>query len=459
VLGRRIRMRHIRNIRELDPVALPRTRCKVCGPGHLATRLDSLLRAPSQSGEAHVTISAAAAYRLDTAARNPAAAVDDADRAIVAAAVLQHAALLPAPQRPELLRDAIEVAIEIVGEPEVERIATREWQNVDRTPSEAIVLLAEMVQHVGNFNLARVLLDGVLQTDDSLTVVQRGRVLAARARIAWKLGFIDDARERYEFVERLARRAKSAELKARASIGLASLAQMRGNYPDVQRHAKRAARIADGAGFREIGRKAHNALMIAASVTERLDDALVHGWAAYKASDGDPVSAGEALQNLGQVLFNAGHVDLARTAFIVVTTHELPARILLPALGSLALVGARSKEPTLVRWAAGEVERIDSSILPQFAVASALAECAAALAAVQRPIDAERCRKRASALAETYGFHEVAYRMETLSTLAEGNERVKPATLQKPSANVVAELEWMKPERLPAHVRLATASG
>ena len=56
-----------------------------------------------------MTISAAAAYRLDTAARNLGSAVDDADRAIVAAAVLQHAAMLPAPQRPELLRDAIEV--------------------------------------------------------------------------------------------------------------------------------------------------------------------------------------------------------------------------------------------------------------------------------------------------------------------------------------------------------------
>lgn len=405
-----------------------------------------------------MTISAAAAYRLDAAGRNPASGVDD-DRAIVAGAVLQHAALLPALQRSELLRDAIEVAIEIVGEPEVERLAAREWQDMDRTPSEAIMLLAETVQRVGSFNLARVLLDGVLQADDSLTVVQRGRVLAARARIAWKLGFIDDARERYEFVERLARRAKSAELKARASIGLASVAQMRGNYPDVQRHARRAARIADSAGFREIGRKAHNALMIAASVTERLDDALVHGWAAYKASEGDPVSAGEALQNLGQVLLNAGHVDLARAAFVVVTTHELPARILLPALGSLALVGARSHEVRLVRWAAGEVERIDSSIPPQFAVASALVECAAALAAVQLPLDAERCRTRASALAATYGFHEVAYRVETLSTAAEVNERVAPVALRKPSANVVAELEWMKPERLPAHVRLATASG
>ena len=216
-----------------------------------------------------MTISAAAAYRLDAAGRNQASGVDD-DRAIIAGAVLQHAALLPAPQRSGLLRDAIEIAIEIIGEPEVERLAAREWQHIDRTPSEAIMLLAESVQRVGSFNLARVLLDGVLQADDSLTVVQRGRVLAARARIAWKLGFFDDARERYELIARLARKAKSPELKARASSDWPRSLTCAGTILMSSATPARAARIADREGFREIGRKAHNALMIVAGVSRRL---------------------------------------------------------------------------------------------------------------------------------------------------------------------------------------------
>jgi len=403
-----------------------------------------------------VTISAAAAYRLDAAGRTQNSAVDDDDRAIVAGAVLQHAALLPAPQRSELLRDAIEVAIEIVGEPEVERLAAREWQDVDRTPSEAITLLAETVQRAGSFNLARVLLDGVLQADDSLTVVQRGRVLAARARIAWKLGSLDDARERYELLERLGRNAKSAELKARACVGLASVAYMRGNYPELQRYAARAARIADREGFRELGRKAHNALLIVAGANRQLDAALSHGWSAYQASD-NPVDACEVLQNIGQVLFDAGQVDTARAVFATVVSHELPALILLPALGGLALASAKCGMEDTVRWAATEVTRIDASIVPRYALASALTECASGLNLVGRRDDAERCRAHAAALATANGFHEIAYRIDAMPAIRAASAEAESAIRRGSSAKIVTELKWMEPERRPDHVRLAAA--
>jgi len=323
--------------------------------------------------------SAATAYRADLGSREqPFGGVDG--EWITVAAVLEHAALLREPERARLLHNAVTLATELVGDAEVRRLAEREWQDRDRSESEAIVVLADRIEAAGAFMLAGTVLDALLEADASLSSVQYGRVLARRARLEWKAGRLDNAADRYAYIESLGRRSKSAELRARASIGFVALNQIKQNATDMHRYAKRAARLAEQVGLRRLTRDAHGGLAIAAGLDLRIDDALVHWWTVYQLSLGDPLDEAEVLQNLGQVLFVSGFVDVARAAFANVVSRELPARWTLPALGSLALASAASKHDHTTEWAARELLRINPLSVPRYSLASALFEAATALA-------------------------------------------------------------------------------
>src|ERR1043165_6822869 len=84
-----------------------------------------------------VVRSAASAYRADLAGRDAPFGTQD-DGWIALGALLGHAALLPAEHRMELLRDAIELATDMVPDADLERYADYEWNNRDRWSSEAV---------------------------------------------------------------------------------------------------------------------------------------------------------------------------------------------------------------------------------------------------------------------------------------------------------------------------------
>ena len=275
---------------------------------------------------------ATAAYRADLGSRDKPFGGVDGDW-ITVASVLQHASLVDEPARGELLREAVELATGIVGEAEVQRLAAREWQDRDRAESEAIIILSDTIHTAGALNLAATMLDALLDADTSLNVVQRGRILAKRARIDWKAGKLDEAADRYRNIESVGRRSKSAEVKVRAWIGFLALSQIRQDSSEMDRYARRAARLAERNGLTRLAREAHCGLMIAAGIGLRLDDALVEGWIVYQLSIGDPLDEAEILLNLAQVLLDSGFVDVARAAFASVASRELAARWILPALG------------------------------------------------------------------------------------------------------------------------------
>jgi tetratricopeptide (TPR) repeat protein len=401
--------------------------------------------------------SAATAYRADLGSREqPFGGVDG--EWITVAAVLEHAALVGEPERTQLLRNAVTLATRLVGDAEVRRLAEREWQDRDRSESEAIVILADRIEAAGAFMLAGSVLDALLEADASLSSVQYGRVLARRARLEWKAGRLDNAADRYAYLESLGRRSKSAELRARASIGFVALNQIRQNATDMHRYAKRAARLAEQVGLRRLTRDAHGGLAIAAALDLRIDDALVHGWTVYQLSLGDPLDEAEVLQNLGQMLFVSGFVDVARAAFASVVSRELPARWMLPALGSLALASAASKHDHTTEWAARELLRIDPPTVPRYPLASALSEAATALTRIGRSKAALRCKEAALELARQYDFSMLVAELEGLDGSSPAPS-VSPTTmLNKRAANIARELSSMEPTEMPQHIAFAVAS-
>ncbi len=403
-----------------------------------------------------MSLSAAAAYRADYAARNREFGPHDGGW-ITVAELLQHAARLDSQQRAELLGDAVEFAQQIVGHSEFVQRAEREWPDANRTPSEVLLLLADDVQSVGALQLAAVMLDALPSADESLDDVQRGSVALHRARISWKLGDLDDAADRCRAVARLARRTRSAELHARVAMARCIIAQLRGNLPEMERQARRASRIAARHDFTRLLRDAHNILMIVAGMRLELDEALTYGWRVYEASSGEPMAEAETLQNVGQVLLDAGHPQEAIAAFSSVVARELPARFILPALGGLAVAGAVTGQRDLVEWAASEVERVGDLAAPRWSVGMALVECAAALSIIQPGSRAEALRVRAMEIAAAHGFHEMAFRAEALTSPSPAVAAPVHAFGRR-AAGVARKVAWLEPERLPKHVLVAASS-
>jgi len=400
---------------------------------------------------------ATAAYRADLGARDKPFGALDGDW-ITVASVLEHATLVDEPAKSELLRQAVELATGIVGEAEVQRLAAREWQDLHRSASEAIVILSDQVEAAGAFTLAGMLLDALHESDGSLNVVQSGRILVRRARKEWKAGRVDDAADRYRHVESLGRRSKSAELKARALIGFVALSQIRLNAADMHRYAKRAVRLAEQVGLRRLTRDAHHGLAIAAGLDERIDDALVHGWTVYQLSVGDVLDEAEVLLNLGYTLFVSGFVDVARAAFARVVSRELPARWMLPALGNLALASAASKHDHTTEWAARELLGVNPLAVPRYDLTLALSEAATALTRIGHSKSARRCQEAALDLARQYDFPVLVARLEGLHGSIPAPS-VSPTTiLNKRAANIARELSSMEPLEMPQHIALAAAS-
>ena len=402
-----------------------------------------------------LTKPAAAAYRADLGARDQPFGSADGEW-ITVASILEHATLVDEPTRGELLREAVALATGIVGEAEVRRLAEREWEDRDRSESEAIVILADKIHSDGALNLAGLIYDALLDADSSLNVVQRGRILTKRARVEWKSGRVDEAAERFRYVESLGRRAKSAELRVRAWIGFAAVSQIHEDYAQLDHYARRVARFAERSGLRRLARDARMGLMIAAGNARRLDDALVHGWTAYQQSIGDVLDEAEVLGNLGQVLLDSGCIEAARASFASVVSRELPARMLLPALGGLALASAASQHDLTTEWAAREVLRIEAHVVPRYPLAAALFECGVALTRIGRTKTAARCTDAAIEMAQRYGFRELASRLRTVGTPAPSTRSAD--SLNKRAARVTRELSSMEPRQLPRHVRLAAVS-
>ena len=103
------------------------------------------------------------------------------------------------------------------------------------TFSGAALRLAAQIERAGALHLAASwlsLLDRALPTRDALDV---GRTRAQRASVARKLGALDAAQELYAEAEAIGDASGEPELSARAWIGYAILAHMRGNYPDARR--------------------------------------------------------------------------------------------------------------------------------------------------------------------------------------------------------------------------------
>jgi hypothetical protein len=374
---------------------------------------------------------------------------------LAAASQLRLAATSPSEigQRQYLL-EALSIAIDAVGEEAIDRFVDREWLG-RHSFVEALVVLVERLIEAGAVYLAGVILDDLALPAARLNALENGRRLALCARVAWKSGAIDLARERYEHLAQIGAEFDEPELVVRSTIGLTALAQLRGNLPAVKELATRAASEAHAIGHTELERYAYVGLTMVEAKAGDYAAALHAGWKAVELSAGDTTRETEGLGNLGQVLLEAGQAEVARSCFVAIAARPIPPRFMLVTLGSLARASAEVGNEATVEWSVREIWRARDMNVPRYELAEGLLECAVALYRVARPADAERYRQAARDVADESGFHELVFKAESLEPKAPAP---RPAPVPLAELNVVASaVRAMEPGRLPDHVSFEPA--
>lgn len=297
-------------------------------------------------------------------------------------------------------------------------------------------VLAERSEEASAWHLALAILS---LTERALNpdLLDVGRLRAQRARIHWKSGCVNEAEAAYRELVRAGRKQNEPELISRGYIGLASVSQVRGNYPAVSRWATRAARVAQQEALTGIDALAQQLLMVSAGQRGDHARALAHGWAALTTVYGDPVREAEMLLNLAQLLVTIGEHHAALAGFVAALERGPPARLALPAWGGVATSASRLRERRITLHAAAQIERVAMTPGLQYARASALAEAALALEHLQ--LESNPWRRTAMALAVELGFNEISYRLEAPMAIdarrTEHLTPVEPARRRLPPAS------------------------
>lgn len=285
----------------------------------------------------------------------------------------------------------------------------------------AVLELAVEMEEAGAYHLAFATLSSFRAQRPSEDGLERGRALALQARISWKAGDIVGAEARYHTLAREGR--DIPELRVRAYLGQAVVAQLRGNYPALRRHAARAARVARTNGLHSLEGLAHHFLMVAAVAAGDLSAGLVHGWRAYQSAAGERVEEAERLLNLAQLLLETHRPLEAAAGFRAALQLRPRLRIALPSLGGLAVSAASLGQHDTVRSVYRELTRIAPTASLPYHVATAWTELSAALVRIGDVGSSKRASALAGALAREHGFHEVSHRLEIIDAERRGSER------------------------------------
>jgi len=345
--------------------------------------------------------------------RSPASLAGDDGSWLHVGSLLEHAAALPEDERGPYL--------EIVAKTVKRAIGDDLWRTGHRTDppqlrsditlESRMRVFCEIIEGAGALELSDAILCAYLAADPRISHVECGRVEAVRARIAWKHGDLDVAEERYRRVAMTARRLGSDELRVRAWIGRAIVARQAGNYPAARRYGQHAIVLAERSDLRRLASMAHHTLMVAAAVGKEFESAVEHGWQAFLSADGDVTLESGALGNLGQLFLDAGHPTTAIAAFRAVLARRPSDRIVVPALGGLAIAGARLRMLDIVRTTTDEIiARFKLNVgVTAYDIAGTLVDLTRAYTTLGDNARAEEFRAQAHALAESKGFHEIVH--------------------------------------------------
>jgi tetratricopeptide (TPR) repeat protein len=362
-------------------------------------------------------------------------------------AVLQRAHELESAQRQSYLVAGIEALLDHEWEAPVgEAIERFVRVTEDDESSEAqtalcalALLVANDAEDAGAFAVATTLLDLTRALVGVAEFRLQGRLLSQQARILRKISELDVSLELYQEVEQLAGIDNDAELRARAAMGRAVIARIRGNYPEARRHFFAVLEQAPATEeIRDLHVYAYHGLLIAAAVARDFEAALLYGAHAVKMARTADHRA-ELLVNLSSVCQDVGQHRAALNGYLRALAETRLPRVRFTALGSAATAAARLGE----RHVVDELTRSGLSLMMlsrlDYEVADMLREFGDAWELLEDEASARRFREQAMARAQRGGFFEIQHRIEE-AMLTRAEIQAPPAPLTADAMAVASRL-------------------
>lgn len=327
---------------------------------------------------------------------------------ILTATLLRQQLSIPAgdPSADRIRTRAVALATESLGQPALDEGCTYD-EHPSRSDVDVIRRLSQRTEHKGWLHLA----EHLLETAGAIAsaAIDQGRILADRGRISRKKGLHDLAEAQNEELLRLGKRIHSDELLARAHMGAAALAQVRGNMVAFRENTEMQLKAASRRNLPRLIASAHAGIGVHAGRTRDYSGSVAHLWQAYRMAPGAGIIAENALGNLSQVLMLAGrHTEARKISSIILERVKHP-QAQLPRLGTYALCSARLNEEDAVVWSCTQVKALARGRHYQREVAEALVECSIALEIIGRQAQADVLRRRAEALANSFGFFDLTF--------------------------------------------------
>jgi tetratricopeptide (TPR) repeat protein len=277
---------------------------------------------------------------------------------------------------------------------------------------ERLRVHAEAMEQQGCFELALTTVSAVCRLTARTDPAAHALATLHLGRIARQMNALDAAEDAYASAIARALHLGEPPIAARGYIGLALIADMRGNLPGAAEHYREALRMAvprEGAYLQAL-----QGLMSLAVARNDLGEALVLGWTVYDASAEGSDARLSALSELSLVALKAGFPAQARAGFKVVLSSRPLSHQRLATLAGDVRAAARL-------GLADEVMRLEAEIRQEVARGNALHESTMAfvyLAEAQHRVGnvtiAVATLTHARALAARHGFHEYSFAVDAL---------------------------------------------
>lgn len=303
------------------------------------------------------------------------------------------------------------------------------WRIDDPDPAlvQRLLDILQSIETAGWVELSEAGLRSLLRLLPSLKYTADARpiyVLANRGRALRFLGRHDDARVAYENARESARRLGEEWLEYRCELGLAVVAEERGNFPAARAAYRRVLdRYGDGS---PISRAARQGLLSVARITKRYDEAFDHAWHAFREAGRDRTQRIDALTQLGELCRRVGRFQAALRACEAALALQPPVRYIAPLHGT----AMRAAESLGLFAKADEYAAIVMKLLPEasydaYARADVWRDLAWWHAAREEVLggrreEARQCASEARALASQHAFNEMIFEMDDLIAHLDG---------------------------------------
>jgi hypothetical protein len=383
--------------------------------------------------------SALQAFRADVPAGGAAPDIEDEAAILVATLLRQHLSI-PAtdPTRARILDHAMTLAAKSLGEAALEEGCTYD-DHPARGPIGVIRCLVQRTDTKGWVRLGQHLLESAAAM--AVDAVERGKLLADRARNSGRQGLWDLAAEQMNELRRHAVGTQSDELIALAHDQLAGAAQVRGNWVAMRQNSEVVVRVAKRAGLRKLLASGHKGLGISAGLQGKYGVAVGHLWTAYNKADGRGEIALTALSDLAHTLLLSGRPAEAKKIATLLLDSTRRRGWAIATLGTYALASARVGDADGVEWARAEVQSAAKMRAFPRQVAEAMIECAAAMEIIDRIPQGGVLRRRAEGMAISFGFHDLTFQQVLVANHGTPPARPRFAGVGARAEREIAELE------------------